>query len=89
LRKVCLSRKSLSEPRLVIPTRLPLRSSTRLISGRTKSLVATAATVCATLTKSAPLRSAIIIVVRVTGEAKMLPPNIAAEVCPEPRSKIS
>ena len=59
------------------------------MSGLTRSLVATAATVWATLTKSAPLKSAMIMVVSVTGEAKMLPPNIAAEVCPEPRSKIS
>src|SRR5581483_2148110 len=80
LRRMYLKRKSPSEPRLEVAMRLPRRSSGFLISGRTSILVWTPGTVCATLIRSAPLRSASITVGSATGEAKMLPPSIAAEV---------
>jgi hypothetical protein len=73
---------------LEVATFLPRKSSGRLISGLTNNLLFTAATVWATLTRSAPFKLANITCGSATGAANKLPPNSAWEVCPEPRSKI-
>jgi hypothetical protein len=79
--------KSPSEPMLEVAIFLPRRSSGLLISGLTTSLLLATAMVWATLTKSAPLRSANMTCGSATGAAKRLPPNSACELWPDPRSK--